>query len=52
MRKRAVHHFDSIGIPTLGSEATRHGYHIRDTSRLSLDQCVAHVLEHLRKRTP
>jgi cytidylate kinase len=33
----------------LRREAVQHGCEIFDTSRLSLDQCVAHMLEHLRK---
>ncbi|MBB4571638.1 AAA family ATPase [Rhizobium leucaenae] len=33
----------------LRREAVQHGCEIFDTSQLSLDQCVAHVLEHLRK---
>ncbi|MEF0944206.1 AAA family ATPase [Rhizobium sp. BR 362] len=33
----------------LRGEAVQHGCEIFDTSQLSLDQCVAHVLEHLHK---
>lgn len=33
----------------LRGEAVEHGCEIFDTSRLSLDQCVGHVLEHLHK---
>ncbi|HEY0218602.1 MAG TPA: hypothetical protein VGC26_02375 [Afipia sp.] len=36
----------------LRGEAAQCGCEIFDTSRLSLDQCVAHVLEYLCKRAP
>ncbi|MBB5572252.1 MULTISPECIES: AAA family ATPase [Rhizobium] len=35
----------------LCGEAVQHGCEVFDTSRLSLDQCVEHMLEHLHKQS-